>query len=67
MSLDVYLESERCNHFHSTPDQVASDRRRDAFMRARGWHVLRFTGRAIRRDPLSCAADVRDLMRRLEV
>lgn len=33
--------------YHSSPEQKAKDRRRDKFIRSRGWRVIRFTGREI--------------------
>lgn len=30
--------------FHSTPEQKASDRRKNTYLRKAGWRVLRFTG-----------------------
>jgi very-short-patch-repair endonuclease len=41
-----------------SPEQVARDRRRDRYMTARGWRVLRFTGSEVLRDALACAAEV---------
>lgn len=38
--------------FHSSPEQKAHDRRKDKFLRDRGWIVLRFTGSKIHRDLL---------------
>ncbi|WP_145523302.1 endonuclease domain-containing protein [Virgibacillus sp. SK37] len=36
--------------YHSTPKQKAHDRRKDKFLRDRGWIVLRFSGNKIHRD-----------------
>ena len=36
--------------YHSTPKQKARDRKKDKFLRDRGWTVLRFTGSRIHRD-----------------
>ncbi|WP_423410231.1 endonuclease domain-containing protein [Heyndrickxia sp. MSNUG] len=35
--------------YHSSPEQKAHDRRKDAFLRKNGWKVLRFSGRQITR------------------
>lgn len=36
--------------YHSSPEQKAHDRKRDAFLRKQGWKVLRFSGSAINKD-----------------
>lgn len=36
--------------FHSSPEQKAHDRRKNAYLRKNGWTVLRFSGRMISRD-----------------
>ncbi|WP_041822502.1 endonuclease domain-containing protein [Alkalihalophilus pseudofirmus] len=36
--------------FHSSPQQKARDKRRDAFLRNNGWRVMRFSGRQIFRE-----------------
>ncbi|AND39586.1 endonuclease domain-containing protein [Cytobacillus oceanisediminis] len=36
--------------FHSSPAQKAHDRRKNAFLRKNGWHVLRFSGRQINQE-----------------
>jgi very-short-patch-repair endonuclease len=35
--------------YHSSPEQKAHDRRKDAYLRKNGWKVLRFSGRQITR------------------
>ncbi len=44
--------------FHTSPDQVEYDKRRDRFFAVMGIPVMRFTGREIQRDPRGCAAQV---------
>ena len=45
--------------FHErTKEQAAHDRKRDRFMVADGWTVLRFTGSEIHRDPVMCGREV---------
>jgi very-short-patch-repair endonuclease len=52
------------HEFHErTPAQAAHDRRRDRWMQANGWAVLRFTGSEIHRDPNGCADEVRRFLR----
>lgn len=36
--------------FHSSPDQKKHDRKKDRYLRSKGWKVLRFTGSKIHRD-----------------
>ena len=36
--------------WHSSPKQKAHDRKRDAYLRSRGWKVLRFSGSSINSD-----------------
>lgn len=42
--------------WHSRPHQVAHDRRRDAYMRARGYRVARLRGASIVRDARAATA-----------
>ena len=44
--------------FHSTPEQVEYDKRRDRHFVLNGYAVMRFTGREITRDVRGCAAQV---------
>ncbi len=41
--------------FHSTPEQVENDRRKDVVARDAGIKLARFSGAEIFRDPLHCA------------
>ena len=36
--------------YHSTPAQRAHDKKRNAYLRSKGWKVLRFSGSQIKRD-----------------
>ncbi|MFD5851100.1 endonuclease domain-containing protein [Cytobacillus pseudoceanisediminis] len=36
--------------YHSSPEQKAHDKRKNAFLRKNGWRVLRFSGRQINRE-----------------
>ncbi|MDQ0257954.1 very-short-patch-repair endonuclease [Evansella vedderi] len=55
-SIDIALRGARiaieCDgkDYHSSPSQKERDRKRDAFLRRRGWKVLRFSGKRIYRD-----------------
>jgi very-short-patch-repair endonuclease len=44
--------------FHTAPEAVERDKRRDRFCVTQGYSVMRFTGAEIRRDPRECAAQV---------
>lgn len=49
--------------FHErTPEQAQSDKSRDRALQALGWHVLRFTGREVLRDPERCLHEVESLL-----
>ncbi len=41
--------------FHSSPEQVENDRRKNALAAAAGIDLIRFTGAEIYRDPMHCA------------
>ncbi len=53
--------------WHTSDEQRSYDRRRDEFMRGKGYDVIRFTGSDIYRDPSGCASRVRDLFRATKV
>jgi very-short-patch-repair endonuclease len=36
--------------YHSSPEQKAHDRRKNAYLRRKGWKVIRFSGRQINKD-----------------
>jgi len=44
--------------FHSSPEQIAHDRRRDRYCASQGMAVMRFSGSEINRDPRGCAIEV---------
>ncbi len=44
--------------YHTSPDQVARDKRRDRYCASQGIPVMRFTGSEIHRDPRGCAAEI---------
>lgn len=44
--------------YHTSPDQIAHDKRRDRYCVANGLAVMRFSGDEIKRDPRGCAVQV---------
>lgn len=50
--------------FHSTPDQIKNDRRRQREIERAGWKVIRFTGSQLNRNAGACVDKVRAEMRR---
>ena len=69
--LDFAIPSEKIaieldgHRWHSSPEQMASDRERQTALEALGWHFLRFTGQEVYRDVDHCVARVRDLIANL--
>lgn len=53
----LVLECDGLN-YHGSEEQVARDKRRDRYMVARGYSVMRFTGKEIHADARGCAAEV---------
>jgi very-short-patch-repair endonuclease len=51
--------------FHSSREQLISDRRRQREIEAEGWRVIRFAGSEIRRDVETCVLQVMDIVRRM--
>ncbi|RJR23634.1 DUF559 domain-containing protein [Candidatus Microgenomates bacterium] len=52
LALPAYRVAIECDGkaYHSTPEQKAHDRRKNAYLRRHGWKVLRFSGRSINGD-----------------
>nr|WP_231687768.1 DUF559 domain-containing protein [Bacillus sp. CHD6a] len=52
LALPAYRIAIECDGktYHSTPQQKAHDRQKNAYLRRHGWKVLRFSGRNINRD-----------------
>ncbi|RDW15945.1 endonuclease domain-containing protein [Oceanobacillus chungangensis] len=46
--------------YHSSPEQKAHDRKKDRFLRSKGWTVLRFTGTKIHRDLPGVVSKIKD-------
>jgi hypothetical protein len=49
--------------YHGTPTTFEADRRRDADLAAKGYTVIRVTGRRLQADPAGVAATIRRLLR----
>ena len=49
------------HEYHSTPEQLENDAIRQRYLTRAGYSVIRFTGREINRDAVSCVEDVRSI------
>ena len=58
------IECDSVEH-HSSPLDVARDKRRDRRLAALGWTVLRFTTMEIRRETDRVISDIRNVLKRL--
>lgn len=56
--LRLVIECDGHNHHDLTKEQARHDRRRDRWMQANGFAVLRFAGSEIVRDPAGCASEI---------
>jgi len=61
----VIVECDGHDFHERTKEQAARDRSRDRALQAGGFHVLRFTGSEIHREPLKCALEAIRLTERL--
>jgi very-short-patch-repair endonuclease len=61
-NVDVECDGER---YHTGPERAEVDRTRDNRLVSAGWHILRFSGREIVRDPISCIDTIQRTVRRL--
>ena len=50
--------------FHTSPDQIARDKERQAWIESQGFTFLRFTGAEIMHAPVQCCYKIRGLIRR---
>lgn len=50
------------HRYHSSSDDKKRDAKRDAFLKRRGWRVLRFTGDELRDDVGSCVRKIERLL-----
>jgi very-short-patch-repair endonuclease len=48
--------------FHSSPEQVESDKARDRVLLAAGWNTIRFTSKEVLADPLACARQAHEIV-----
>jgi hypothetical protein len=53
--LRVAIETDGHDFHERTPEQVIRDNKRGRALEADQWHVVRFSGREVRRDPIGCA------------
>jgi len=58
----VVVELDGHDFHERTPEQAQSDKSRDRELQAKGWHVLRFTGREVLRRPEECLEEVSGLL-----
>lgn len=56
--IDIAVECDGHDFHERTKAQAARDKRRDRFMTAQGYRLLRFTGAEIHASATRCAADV---------
>ena len=61
-NLDIECDGDA---YHSGRDKAEQDRERDNTLTTAGWHILRFSGRRIHRDPSRCLDTVQRTVRRL--
>lgn len=61
--VDKQLAIEVDGHaYHSSRQQREHDAKRDRFLMAKGWRVVRFTGSEVHRDAMACARQVAALL-----
>lgn len=65
LTLPAYRVAIECDGkaYHSTPQQKAHDRRKNAYLRRHGWKVLRFSGKAINGDLNRVMKRIRETIR----
>lgn len=56
--LKLAIEADGHEFHQKTKEQAQHDKARDRFLTAQGWHVVRFTGSEIWREPERCAEEV---------
>lgn len=57
-ALSVLVECDGHDWHERTKEQAARDKKRDRTLALSGYHVLRFTGSEINKDPIACAKEV---------
>jgi very-short-patch-repair endonuclease len=63
---EVAVECDGHNFHERTADQAKHDRRRDRYLQAKGWRVMRFTGSEIVRDVRGCVDELVELLNALQ-
>lgn len=58
----VIVELDGHDFHERTPEQAQRDKSRDRDLQRLGWHVLRFTGREVLRNPGECTREVESLL-----
>lgn len=58
----IAIECDGHEYHDGTKEAAERDKKRNRFLTARGWHVLRFSGREIHRDPEACVREVEALL-----
>lgn len=59
----VAIECDSYTFHERSSGQFAYEKERDRFLHIQGWHLIRFAGSEITRDPLRCAQQVLDYLR----
>ena len=49
---------------YANEEQILRDKKRDAYLRSKGWEVLRFPGKQIQKDVMSCVWKVEEEIQR---
>lgn len=49
---------------HSSPAAIAADRRRQRWLEAQGWYIIRFGGQEVFQDAADCVRQAAELVRR---
>lgn len=62
--VQAVIETDGHDFHERTPEQVASDNERERAIEAAGWHVIRFSGREVSRDPMLCVSEIKTLLSR---
>lgn len=64
LSFPAYKIAIECDGkaYHSSPSQKAHDRKKDRYLRSKGWTVLRFSGRKIHRELPSIVTKIKGYM-----
>jgi len=63
--LQIVIECDG-DYWHSQPECIKRDRRKDTYLAARGWRVLRFSETAINTDMEQCLMRVKSVLAELQ-